>query len=202
MLIYKITNKLNGKIYIGQTVQNLTDRWSDHSRPCTGQHVNKTAVANAIRKYGRENFTIEEIDTASNLDELNIKEQTYIKALNSLVPNGYNLEVGGNNKQCHPDTKAKISATLKGTPITNRWSGGNTAPRTEETKAKIRASMTGVPQTWKYKPVLANETGVIYESVQAAAKALDIDRVTISSLIKSGKVGRLGLSFKFVKKTS
>lgn len=198
MIIYKITNGINGKVYIGQTVQKLTDRWSDHSRPCTGHHVNDSAIACAIRKYGKDNFVVEQIDSAKDRNSLNVMEQTYIKAFNSLAPNGYNLELGGNSKECHPDTKAKISATLKGTPIANRWTKGNLTPRTDETKAKISASMTGVPQPWKYKKVLAIETGTVYESVNAAAKVLGLNRVTISGLIKSGKVSRLGLRFKFI----
>lgn len=197
MIIYKITNKVNGKIYIGQTVQKLIDRWSDHSRPCSGRHKNGSVIAAAIHKYGKENFTVEQIDTAETLEELNIKEITYIKALNTLSPNGYNLELGGDSKRCHEETKAKISATLKGTPIKNRYTGGNKAPRTDQQKAHLSAMNKGKPNVVLYKAVIAVETGIVYESVNAAAAALGVNRVTISGLIKSGKVGRLGLSFKF-----
>lgn len=204
MIIYKITNKLNGKMYIGQTVQKLTDRWSDHSRPCIGRHKNGSAIAYAIQKYGKDNFILEQIDTAESLEELNTKEVTYIKALNTLAPNGYNLELGGESKVCHEDTKAKISATMKTKPKDALFGGKRQVgapkgrPVSEERKAQISATMTGQPQPWKYKPVQAVETGVIYGSVNAAAKALGVNRVTISALLKSGKKGRLGLTFKFV----
>jgi hypothetical protein len=56
----------------------------------------------------------------------------------------------------------------------------------------------GKPNTALHKPVRAIETGVVYESVNAAAKALGVNRVTISGLLKTGKKGRLGISFKFV----
>jgi group I intron endonuclease len=93
MIIYKITNKLNGKMYIGQTVQKLSDRWSDHCRPCAGKHVNHSAIADAIRKYGKENFILEQIDTAGTLETLDLLEIHYIQKYNTLSPNGYNLEL-------------------------------------------------------------------------------------------------------------
>lgn len=201
MIIYKITNKLNGRIYIGQTAQTLAGRWSDHCRPCRGQHINRSVVANAIRKYGKENFTMEEIDRAENLDELNIKEVTYIKAFGCLSPRGYNLHLGGDSKLCHPETRDKISAALKGRPFSNRWTGGNRAPRTDAQKAHLSSLIKGKPNVVLYKKVLCVETGAIYESVNAAAAAHGCNRVTISSLLKSGKkggkLGTKGFSFRY-----
>ncbi len=205
MIIYKIINKLSGKMYIGQTVQKLIDRWSDHSRPCSGRHKNRSAIAAAIHKYGKENFSIEQIDSADTLDELNIKEITYIKAFNTLAPNGYNLELGGDSKVCHEDTKAKISTTMKTKDKSTLFGGKRQVgapkgrPVSEGRRAQISATMTGAAQPWKHKAVIAAETGVIYESINAAAKALGVNRVTISGLVKSGKQGRLGLTFKLVE---
>ncbi len=197
MIIYKITNTINSKIYIGQTVQKLIDRWSDHCRPYSGRHVNRSAIASAIRKYGKENFVIEQIDSASTFEELNLKEETYIKALNCLSPNGYNLLLGGNNKQCHEETKEKIRQKLKGRPIKHRWAGGNPKPPSEAHKAKMSAMWKGKPHTALYKKVLRSD-GQEFESVNAAAAALGLNRVTITGLLKSGKIGRSGFSFKFL----
>lgn len=189
-------------MYVGQTVQKLVDRWSDHSRPSAGQHPNKSAIGQAIQKYGKENFTIEQIDIAGTLESLNLLEIHYINKLNTLAPSGYNLELGGDSKVCHEDTKAKISATMKTKPVDTLFGGKRQVgapkgrPVTAERRAKISATMTGQPQPWKYKPVQAIETGIIYESINTAAKALGVNRVTISALLKSGKKGRLGLSFK------
>lgn len=196
MIIYKITNRVNGKIYIGQTVQRLIDRWSDHARPCLGRHKNRSAIAAAIQKYGKENFTIEQIDQASTREELNIKEQTYIKAFDCLCPNGYNMEPGGGSKACHEETKKKISATLKGRPFLNRWTGGNTKKLTDEQKAHLSALNKGKPNVALYKAVVRSD-GVEFESVNAAAAAIGMNRVTVTGLLKSGKVGRAGFSFKF-----
>lgn len=199
MIIYKITNKLSGKIYVGQTVQKLTDRWSDHSRPHNGRHKNRSAIAQAILKYGRENFTVEQIDTAGTLEALNVLEIYYIQKFNSLSPNGYNLELGGDSKLCHEETKAKISQTLKGRPIKNRMNGAPKGrPVSEERKARISQTMTGTAQPWKYKAVVTPETGVEYASVNHAAAALGLGRTTISQLLKSGKTHKkTGLSFRF-----
>ncbi len=197
MLIYKITNKITGKLYIGQTVQSLKDRWNDHKR------VSKTSASylyESMRKHGFNNFEIVEIDAAKTIEGLNLLEEHYIKKFDTLAPKGYNLLPGGRNKKCHEDTKVKLSKALKGRPFKNRMNG---APKgrsvSEERRARISKTMTGVAQPWKYKAIIAIETGVVYESVNAAAKALGVNRVTISSLLKSGKQGRLGLSFKFHK---
>ncbi len=202
MIIYKITNKINGKVYIGQTTQLLRDRWSDHARPSMGRHKNRSAIASAIRKHGKDNFVIEQIDEAVSLDELNIKEVTYIKAFGCLSPGGYNLELGGNSKACHEETKEKIRETLKGRKIENRWTGGNRTPRTEAQKANLSSKIKGRSNTALFKSVQCIETGKIFESVNAAASEFEVNRVTISSLLKSGKQGvRLGVrgfSFKYL----
>ena len=91
MIIYKITNKINGKIYIGQTSLSIKDRWSRHCN--NDSHC--TYLKNAIKKYNKENFIIEEIYIAKNRDELNKLEKSIIKEYNSLYPNGYNLTTGG-----------------------------------------------------------------------------------------------------------
>lgn len=103
MLIYKITNLIDGKVYIGQTIKSLTNRWTGH---CTTN--NCRYLKSAIDKYGKENFTIEEIDGANSLSELNYLEQHYIYMHNSLAPNGYNLRFGGDNSPHNEETKKKI----------------------------------------------------------------------------------------------
>jgi group I intron endonuclease len=130
MYIYKITNIINNKVYIGQTIHSIEKRWSRHNWNCTKER-NAMAITNAIIKYGSENFKIEEIDRANNLEELNEKEIYYIKQFNSISPNGYNLETGGKNKRLSEETKRKISESNKGKKAT------------EETKRKLSESHKG-----------------------------------------------------------
>ncbi len=202
MIIYKVTNKLNGKMYIGQTTQALTERWWQHCNRCPSQQRWKSYLYNAIQTHGEDAFTVEEIDRAESLEVLNIKEATYIKALNTLAPNGYNLHIGGDARICHDETKKKISDTLKGRAFTNRWTGGNRAPRTEAQKAHLSAKIKGKPNVALYKRIECIETGVIYESVNAAAHDYKVNRVTISGLLKSGKKGGKlaikGFSFRYI----
>jgi group I intron endonuclease len=96
MIIYKITNIVNGKIYIGQTVQqNPKMRWYDHQAKARNG-INQP-LFNAIRKYTVENFTWEVIDRADSLESLNKLEQHYVAQFDS-INTGYNLRKAGGNK--------------------------------------------------------------------------------------------------------
>lgn len=88
-IIYKITNLINGKIYIGQTTKNIKTRFQQHISKLT------TAISKAIKKHGKENFNIEIIDSANDINDLNFKERYWIKLLNSKLPIGYNADSGG-----------------------------------------------------------------------------------------------------------
>lgn len=202
MIIYKITNTITGKMYIGQTVQPINHRWLDHKSNSRNPEKYVTALYASMRKHGLENFIIEQIDTANTLEELNIKEQTYIKALNTLAPNGYNLELGGGNKQTHPETREKISRKLKGRPFKNRYTGGNKTPRTKEQKEHLSKLNKGKPNVALYKAIYVVETGQHFESINKAANYFKISRVTVSESLKSGKKTRQGYTFKLVNNTT
>ena len=88
MWIYKITNIQNQKVYIGQTIRPIKDRFHRHVNDAMN-NILDTHFARAIRKYGKDNFIIEEIDSANNQEELNQKEQYWIRYYNS-IENGYN----------------------------------------------------------------------------------------------------------------
>lgn len=90
--IYKITNLINNKVYIGQTKQYYLDRWSQHkSHAKTGLSNHK--LARALRKYGEENFIIEIVEQCS-YEELDEKETYWIEYYDS-IKNGYNILTGG-----------------------------------------------------------------------------------------------------------
>lgn len=88
MVVYKITNKINGKVYIGQTINSVERRFQRHVSDAMSGRLN-THLANAIRLYGSKSFVVEVIDTADSQDELNHKEQYWIRAYDS-VRTGYN----------------------------------------------------------------------------------------------------------------
>ncbi len=139
MIIYKITNKINGKVYIGQTIRPLQYRWKQH---CNNKS-NCYALHNAIVKYGKENFTIEQIDIAIDRNELDLKEIFWIKFYDSMNPNkGYNLTSGGGHCEFSEESRNKMSDARKG-----HWSGENNPnygkPLSEEHRRKISEAKKG-----------------------------------------------------------
>lgn len=113
MLIYKVTNKVNGKIYVGQTVKDLDRRKAVHlCNAKVGRHGNY--FHNAVRKYGSENFDWEILEECNTIGELNEREEYWIKELKTISPNGYNLMGGGNNSTHHKETIDKMSEVKKG----------------------------------------------------------------------------------------
>ncbi|NJO48219.1 MAG: GIY-YIG nuclease family protein [Leptolyngbyaceae cyanobacterium RM2_2_4] len=109
-------NKIDGKQYIGQTIQSLKRRWAFHICKRSGC----VYLKNAIKLHGKENFTIEEIYRAETLEELNRKEQEFIIKYNTLAPNGYNLTTGGERPKFSEETIQKMSFSKKGKPAWNK----------------------------------------------------------------------------------
>ena len=91
--IYKITNKINGKSYIGQTIQNVKERFYQHCATKCSQAVLNMVIHKAITKYGKSNFTIEVIEEVESAN-LNDRERYWIRYYNS-YNNGYNSTEGG-----------------------------------------------------------------------------------------------------------
>ena len=90
-IIYKITNIINNKVYIGQTINTLKNRWNKHC------HSNGCRMLyNAILKYGKDNFTQEIVETVpiDKLDEREVYWISFYKSNNKQF--GYNILQGGN----------------------------------------------------------------------------------------------------------
>lgn len=110
MVIYKIVNKINSKVYIGQTTQDLSVRFKQH---CSVS--NTSGILNrAIRKHGSDNFTISVIARCNTSEEMNHREAYYIKLFNTLSPAGYNLDSGGKHKVMHKQSRQKMSISKEG----------------------------------------------------------------------------------------
>lgn len=109
-IIYKYTNMQNGKIYIGQTSNSLSQRAGSNGR----NYFESKRFYNAIEKYGWSSFVPEIIWVANTLEEANYFEEMYINQLNSTNEDvGYNIQQGGNNKSISRDTALKISEMAK-----------------------------------------------------------------------------------------
>lgn len=106
--VYLITNLKNGTQYVGVTIQDLRQRWSQH---CNTIQPNK--LYPAIQEYGVENFKMEVIFQATDIDTMIGIEDYFIKYYNTLSPNGYNLRDGGVYGKFTEEVKTDMSAKLK-----------------------------------------------------------------------------------------
>ena len=103
--IYKITNKINGKFYIGKTILTEPQRWQQHLYYAQNNQKEKDCpyLCNAILTYGKENFIREIIEEVDN-SKLSERERFWIKELNATNPSiGYNLSKGGDGSQKFED---------------------------------------------------------------------------------------------------
>ena len=117
--IYKLQNKLNGRVYIGKTKRTLPVRMKDHrNTTCC------TYLYNAIKKYGEDSFIKDIIYSTDNEDDACIKEKEFILQYNSLAPNGYNLVLDTDQgRTFHKDTLQLMSKNVQGTNRTVKtWS--------------------------------------------------------------------------------
>jgi group I intron endonuclease len=137
-IIYRITNTVNGKFYIGQTSRSLDVRWSEHVYRALNGSV--THFHNAIRKYGSESFTREILEVCA-LSQLNEREIYWV---DKLTP-AYNMTGGGDGSavSLSSEARAKISAA------------GRLRIQSAETRAKIGASKIGKPRSDETKAKLS-----------------------------------------------
>lgn len=209
--IYKITNQINNKVYIGQTKGSVKRRFSAHKRldnPCT-------ALRNAMNKYGRDNFTIETVDTAISKDELNNKEIYWINEYKSNNRNyGYNIAGGGkatsklkpviclsNNKkynsiiECANDLNADpkmIGEVCRGNKCSHK--GLKFAYLDKNNNPILNILRNAKP----IKKVMCYETGIIYGSCIKASKELGLSRNAISEVAYGRTPTANGYHFFFV----
>lgn len=205
MIIYAFKNKINGKMYVGQTTRTLEERTNEHLRH------NKTAFDKALSKYGISNFEYKVIDTATTIEELNTKEIYWIKKLNSLAPNGYNLCFGGNNTLGYnhrKDTKEKMRLAKKG-----KFEGENNPfygkKHTEETRKKMREAWTDsrkeklvqMTKTRKTHTVKVRnvDTGEVFNSIKAAGEKYNIKPTHITRVCKGKRKTTGGFRWEYIK---
>ena len=97
--IYKIENKLNGKVYIGQTVKTVEKRFNQHKNNSNKDYFSQIVLYKAFNKYGIENFECVELEEVDNelLDE---REKYWIEYYDSYF-DGYNSTLGGRATQLY-----------------------------------------------------------------------------------------------------
>jgi len=145
--VYKITNKQNGKIYIGITNQGVTVRFGKHISDSSGKYT--FPLHNAIRKYGKDNFQIEVIEIVDDVEVLKEREIYWIKYYDSYNRDkGYNLTLGGDGTfgRFHSnETKEKIRQKALGRKMSF------------ETKQKMSKSQKKVDRNYSELAKKSNE---------------------------------------------
>lgn len=174
-VVYRHTNKINGKVYIGQSCDVL-DRWR-----CNGKnYFNSPKFFNAIKKYGWDNFTHEIL--YSNLDQTTADfiEKKLIAKYDS-IKNGYNLKEGGARGKLSEESLKKMGDSVRrgfkehperGKKISKALRGRKGSP--QESRNKSLAS---------YKSILIDIDGEI-GSLRYWSERTGIAKGTISKTIK------------------
>tara|TARA_B100000902_G_scaffold392817_1_gene445842 strand:- start:46 stop:1065 length:1020 start_codon:yes stop_codon:yes gene_type:complete len=163
--IYKITNIINNKIYVGKTEHPPTKRWKEHLWSARNPTM---AISHAIHKYGQENFKFEVIEEC--LTEYVNKKETYWIGKLDTFENGYNSTLGGDGNPgtkrergaVHPDAKAVDQYDLKGKYLCTYDSMGEGAyasgVRDKKGAGNIIACIKGITfQAYGYRWALKGE---------------------------------------------
>lgn len=218
--VYKHTNKVNGKIYIGQTCKKPEQRWAN------GEGYQKcTLFYKAIKKYGWDNFEHEIMEKDLTHDEANDKEKFLIAYFESNKPDkGYNLTSGGEGVEHSEVTKQKMRDNQKGELNTffgrkhsletiEKMKQAHTGVHPSlETRKKLSASKMGQlnpffkkdhSEEFKdnlrkrlSKKILCVETGIIYTSAKEAGELLNIDSSCIRKCCKGKRKTAGGYHWK------
>lgn len=221
-IIYKITNLVNGKLYAGQTVRSLGDRWADHKRDA--RKGIEYPLYSAIRKYGAENFIIEMIDSANSLGRLNELEKIWIYKLNSRTKNGmgYNVLEGGfalSNINAEPTVNlttgvefisakdmAKYynftySVTIRLLTGDMKNINGETFRYKDSRKNRIadtREAFLSMEDN-RFSKVICLDTNEKFDSIKLASKKLNISRTSIGNNINGLSKRAGGLRFAYAE---
>jgi group I intron endonuclease len=210
-LIYKATNRLNGKVYVGQTKSTLPKRKSEHK---SAARKSDYAFHRALRKYGFENFDWEVLTEVGDL-EVNQREQELIKLHGAFGPNGYNTTEGGDAKyEVSLTVRRKIARATKRrfrdpkerervsvqrieflSDINNRDVLRKASKRLHQDREFRAKHLAGVNRKLS-KPVQCVETGVVFPSLRTAAKTMGLSQGNISAVLAGTYKHTGGFRFK------
>lgn len=128
--VYAISNTANAKLYVGQTRKPARRRFAEHCEPGRRAYISR-----AIRKYGREKFTVEVLEWCSTDEDLNAAETFWIDWYGSQYPAGYNAVATPGCGAPSPLTRAKMSAAATAS-ASRFWLGKK---RSDEDRARMSA---------------------------------------------------------------
>lgn len=153
--IYCIENLVNGKKYIGQSVD-IYKRWSRHKNELLGNRHKNDHLQSSWNKYGKNNFKFYIIQECS-MDELDMLESYYIRTFNTIDRfYGYNRDSGGHySKVLSDETKRKIGEAHKNKPLSEEHkqkisAAGKGRVFSDDSKLKISQKLTGIKRSEEY----------------------------------------------------
>lgn len=224
MHIYKTTNLLNGKIYIGQTSKDLNTNYLGSGK----------IIMKAIKKYGKSNFKREILEECGSKEQMNNREKYWIQHFNSINRNiGYNVSIGGEGGNLGDEVNKKISESLKGKiivkdtegnkfsidkdderfksgelvgirkdvpapnkgiPMSNEQKEKMKVPKTEAHKEKLSKSKKGKC----LKPIICLNNGITYCGSKEVAEILGLTVPNIVAVLKGRANKTKGYSFKYL----
>lgn len=149
MYVYKIINEITSEIYIGKTINQISDRFKRHCY--LAAFGSDTYLHRAIRKYGQDNFKVELIEKYSSLELLNEGERHWILNLN---PN-YNMTSGGDGGDTSLSKKYKEYMKIRSEMITGELNPFYGKRHTEESKQKISKAKLGAVMSDETKQKLS-----------------------------------------------
>ena len=214
MYIYTITNQVNGKQYVGQTIDTKR-RWNQHQYDT--KNGSDYTIHRAMRKYGIDKFSIEIIEECGSLEQLNEAEIRWIGKLNTFRGEGYNMTIGGEGimlgRKHSEESKRKISKanSEKNHPLFGRKHSEESKRKmsfikngkkpSEETKIKM--SISGKKRTDNIKRIVQinKDTGkeiACWLSIKEASKELKIYRQGISSCCKGKQKSVCGFIWRYI----
>ncbi len=195
--IYKITNKINGKVYIGQSLC-IENRIKEHIR-----NINypdrKNAIYSAFRKYGIENFSFDVIEECKE-EDLDNREKYWIKYYDS-YNNGYNLTLGGENGRKYDyDYIVEQYKIYKTTEKTAEAIGCHYHTVSNALKAQNitpYAKSSGLPRKIKQIDPVTLKVVAEYEKIKDGAEAVGVSDCAISNVLRGLKKAAGGYIWKY-----
>lgn len=157
MIVYKATNLINGKVYVGYTTKTLDQRIKTHLNKanCLTQKHYTQAFKLALRKYGVKNFSWKELIKCTTKEEACEKEKEFIGKFNCIAPLGYNMTFGGEGGIQSEEVKIKISNSVKDYYKNNPeiWLNSTLANASTEQRSEWgkKAANTKIQNGFKYK---------------------------------------------------
>lgn len=200
MIVYQVTNTINGKKYIGQTSRSPKERWGEHQHPY--KNLSTFPLSSAIRKYGIENFIFKILASFQKKQDMDAFEIFLIDVHDTTNPEkGYNLARGGGGPLGYRHT-AKAREKIRVASIGRKNNLGK--KHSVETRTKMSLAHRNLSSETRVKLSIAgigNKNGLGYKHTQEEIEKIrtaTIKRNRLNDLCSKGSHTRWHINRGFV----